>query len=839
MLRLDFSIAADSAASTVCTASAAAAEWPEIAFAWPAAVGNRFVQFLGGLVSKTSLVVWKTVLFSLTDYVSLLKEGHSDANTLFLVDICAALFCQYFAGARLAEHTDQMWPDIDSNRTLTHSLLHEFGKAILSKEHNNRTMNAFLKCCLHAGDFELLCFYYWPDTLAVREPLRLVHPYLQEPPQQWTLVEQRITNFGRDECKANINRIYLQRMYGTALFNRAYDAVPLISLGDLHQVQTVLGGSAATVLVEKLSPAEMRDVCSIVVGNDVPLARISPRVLRNPKFVFVLYLHVYNQACTHFGGGAKAPGVVDCDELMAAIGTPTAGKAIAKLVQRVRDAANAGGRIKKANPEAIIAACKQLRQLPTDFLSVEQRNVLFVLKVALYVGASKTADEPLTAAVLSILKAFIHFGQTPDLFAVLPVDAWVTVFGAAPLVQPLWQTSFERVVRDLSATNATMFDALLALWQADDAALLDIALVLIEQLAKEKRYKAAYALYGNQLLVSVRRHLSGAQRTDSVADAGFVSRTLTGFVTVLSSRIGNAKTTGDIDGELQRAVKVYLQHASIADNCGASIRLLNLAYSSKVALAITDAELIGHVERYWRDYLVALRESPGRVDAFSELFLKSILNQKTNEEFIDMLDADGGSAGAELVVQFCEFKHKLLARIAKCQLNKEKGAIFNEIFKQLSLRIVLSLRLRGPLQQQSDAVLKLLECQKVICTNIQLSVSVEMVDDIIAFLSELNVKSFAAVATAADFGRLHRAMCEVCFALVQYRHFYVIDRVAQFGGLVRDLMHAVAFFKTPARSAGNDSQTTAVATTAAAVTTVPLGQDEVTMLADLSHRMEK
>lgn len=160
----------------------------------------------------------------------------------------------------------------------------------------------------------------------------------------------------------------------------------------------------------------------------------------------------------------------------------------------------------------------------------------------------------------------------------------------------------------------------------------------------------------------------------------------------------------------------------------------------------------------------------------------------------------------------------------------------------------------GPLHQHFDVVHKLLECQKIVCTNIQMPVSVELVDDTLAFLAEINIKAFAAsnaasaqTQTSAEaaafsdrFFRLHQAMSDVCFALVQHRHYSVIDRVAQFGGIVRDLLHAVAFFKV-----GKTVQTAATASTSTTAATevaggsAPLDRAEVQMLANLSHRMEK
>lgn len=186
--------------------------------------------------------------------------------------------------------------------------------------------------------------------------------------------------------------------------------------------------------------------------------------------------------------------------------------------------------------------------------------------------------------------------------------------------------------------------------------------------------------------------------------------------------------------------------------------------------------------------------------------------------------------------------------------------IFNELFKQLALRIVMQLRLRaaGPLHQHADVVEKLLAVQRRLCTNILLPVSVELVDDVLAFLGEIGIRQLAeagskvgvlsaeaAAEHSARFVRLHSAMTDVTLALVQHRYFHVVDRVAQFGGIVKDLLHAVAFFRASVvgKVGGTTVAQTTAATAAVAATTAPtiapLDKADVGRLAELSHRLEK
>lgn len=218
-------------------------QWENIQFAWPNRVGEAFSKFISGLVSKPSLVVWKTLIFTMTDYVKLIKDGDLTENSLFLIDWTSALLCQYFHGCRLAEQSDKTWEMIDANRKLQHNLLKEFGNAILSQEHNIRTMNAFVSLCLAAGNFDLLMWFYCPDSITGEQIERytadgscdFVHAYLQ--PTDWGLIEQRISNFGKHECRSNLNRLYMQKIKSKLLFHQSTGTVDLIN----HLLPSVLG----------------------------------------------------------------------------------------------------------------------------------------------------------------------------------------------------------------------------------------------------------------------------------------------------------------------------------------------------------------------------------------------------------------------------------------------------------------------------------------------------------------------------------------------------------------------------------------------------------------------
>lgn len=274
-------------------------QWKNIQFAWPNRVGEAFSKFISGLVSKPSLVVWKTLIFTMTDYVALIKDGDLTENTLFLIDWTSAMLCQYFHGCRLAEQSDKTWELIEKNRKFQRTLLKAFGNAILSQEHNIRTMNAFLSLCFAAGNFDLLSWFYRPDSISAEQiegslgdsANDFIHSYLQ--PTEWVLIEQRISNFGKHECRSNLNRLYMQKIKSKLVIKQLNESMDITNhllpsvLGDhedRNELNDILVDETSNQwFVEQLTPSQKIQVARNVVELDCNEAREShlTRLLAN------------------------------------------------------------------------------------------------------------------------------------------------------------------------------------------------------------------------------------------------------------------------------------------------------------------------------------------------------------------------------------------------------------------------------------------------------------------------------------------------------------------------------------------------------------------------------
>lgn len=362
-------------------------EWKNIQFAWSNRIGEAFSKFISGLVSKPSLVVWKTLIFTLNDYINLIKVGDLSENTLFLIDWTSAMLSQYFYGCRLVEQSDKTWEMIENNRKLQHNLLRDFGSAILSQEHNIRTMNAFLSLCYYSGNFDILSWFYRPDSIPAEQIERsvadsndFIHAYLQ--PTEWILIEQRISNFGKHECRSNLNRLYMQKMKSKLVFKESNETIDVAghllssALGDneeLNELNDILLDKTSNQwFIEQLARSQKIQVARNVVKLDCDpnrksdLTKMLVRSIEDQEFFDILTIAVFDMV------GLKA------DEKVFA-GNESVCKELFSGVKK----------FSFADETTTKKAFELLEHLPLGYVSLNVKNILFHLTLRLLMCGPK------------------------------------------------------------------------------------------------------------------------------------------------------------------------------------------------------------------------------------------------------------------------------------------------------------------------------------------------------------------------------------------------------------------------------------------------------------------
>lgn len=410
--------------------------WSDIAFAFSPAISSTYTRFISGLVSKPSLVVWKTLMFTLKDYVQQLKEadGKCSENCVFLIEFTSALLSQYFMGSRLAEQSDKSWDAIETNRNATRDILSEFGHAILNQEHNYRTMNAFLKLCYSASNFDLLCWYYRPDSMRISETIegeppknqfdveqcaRKLHAYLSE--KEWITIEQRITNFGKRECKANINKIYLQRLKANQLFELdrldAQDISKYIlstAFKDIEQISDILNDqSLGAWFIGNLNGEQKRTVCELLLQSTSEFNTLNRlRAINDWQFIEILTFATYKKLIEILAAGKHSEYLSTIDfESMYGRDFEKSSEELGTLIEKQCSETKCADKkqIQKKR-DHLLDLLQLLSNLPVGFGKSDAKSIVALLNIAVYRYLAVGGDSELSTIAVGIFKGNLIFG---------------------------------------------------------------------------------------------------------------------------------------------------------------------------------------------------------------------------------------------------------------------------------------------------------------------------------------------------------------------------------------------------------------------------------------------
>lgn len=406
--------------------------WSDIAFAFTPAISGTYTRFISGLMSKPSLVVWKTLIFTLKDYVQQLKdsEGKCSENCVFLIEITSALLSQYFMGSRLAEQSDKSWDAIEKNRNSTREILAEFGHAILNQEHNYRTMNAFLKLCYNASNFDLLCWYYRPDSMQiadddtkfdVEKSAKNLHSYLTD--KEWTTIEQRITNFGKRECKANINKIYLQRLKASQLFEYekadSEDVSKYIlstAFKDIEQIVDILNDpSLCAWFIGNLNAKQKQTICELLLQSTSEFDTLNHLCSINDwQFIELLTMATYKKLIEIFAVGKHSEYLTEINfDGIFQREFKKASKELGTLVEKQchSEMNCADKKLVQKKREHISDLMGLLSNLPVGFGKPDAKSIISLLNIVVYRYLTVGGEVELSKVAVNVFKGMFLDGK--------------------------------------------------------------------------------------------------------------------------------------------------------------------------------------------------------------------------------------------------------------------------------------------------------------------------------------------------------------------------------------------------------------------------------------------
>ncbi|KAH8286752.1 hypothetical protein KR018_004697, partial [Drosophila ironensis] len=819
----------------------------QLAHTWPSgSAGVAFTRLVSHLMTKPSLVIWKTLLFSFAELLdderpkSVLPE-----NLDFARELHAALLSQYLSASRLAEQVHLHQAEVEQSLQHTAQVLEKFGRRLLSQEHNRRLMNAFLECTERASGFELLLAYYWPDGHPASTRTVQLRGFL--PAAEWTLIQQRVHNFGKSSCRQRLQRLELQLAESEWLLqeNQRNASCP-DTLADALPAQQLFRLSRP----QKLFRIQQR-------AQDLDLH------CRDAECVELLVLHLFGDY-TAAVKGAKVKG-----SLLAKLKLEGQVDSAA-VVQFIREKAT-GERQLKGLPSSQ-EIIEGLQRLPLAQLIGPVRPRLWLIIFVLYLDLSRCDQRAEEAqSVLDLLIDLMHFGQplavcefVPKLGQMLEMIPSSTAGGWS-----FYETLFARCIRRQGAgseaflANCTAhFREQLAASNKLDSEQVRLLLLAIETLSSvtgvqgrkmQRQLQPLLEIYGEMVA-----HKFRSKKKQASSFKEFVDSTLAGYATFLSSSINRLarqerekeqekkrenqeeeepvkkkkrkkeaakeeakeetkepeqeqEHTQTIDDNFRRICKIYIGNSLNYRNPHA-IRLLNVALTHRQRLHLDPDEIEFVLSSYWRQ----LNEdvSKGDISASEvEPAVKLIIGYKTNEDFLLLLRRLASQVEEmprpETPTQHTALRNvlTLLGLFAKCSLSSVKGAMLNEHFEVISVRAALRLpELKDPFHR--DHVLRLLEAQRHMAGNRTVPLTGETLDCLLGSLLDVDIKHLIRHGGSWQaFVDLYSAITDNLMVLLRQHSHLMSDRAAQISALCQDLIQAIVGYRADRKQAQDISET--------------------------------
>ncbi|KAH8336083.1 hypothetical protein KR074_009331, partial [Drosophila pseudoananassae] len=858
-------ILAETSPATAPPASSSNDAFKQLNHTWPSqSAGVAFTRLVSHLMTKPSLVIWKTLLHS---FAELLEEEQPQAvlpeNLDFSRDFHAALLCQYLSGTRLAEQVHLHQGEVEQQLQHTAQVLEQFGRRLLSQEHNRRLMNAFLECTERASGFELLLAHYWPDGHTASQRSVQLRGFL--PPAEWTLIQQRVHNFGKSSCRLRLQRLELQ----------------LAESGWL--LQTDQRGVGCPVALAEIVPASQ--LFRLTRPQKQLRAQQGLQDLEDADCVELLALKLLQE----YAASVKAAKVKG--SLLAKL----------KLEEQLDQAALVSFLKEKAATDkdvedlpSALETIQGLQGLPLVQLSSSIRSRLWLVTFVLYRDLSRSQHQEEEAKkLLEVLIDLMHFGQPlpvcefiPKLATMLEMIPTTTAEGWS-----FYETLFARCVRRQGAGSESFLVSCSEHLKEQLAANSKLSgeqtrllLLAIQTLSNASGAQGRRLQRHLQPLVEIFgemvAHKFRSKKKEASVYREFVDATRSGYATYLSSCINRVakqerekeqleknKTTVDkenegqeedsdlkkkkknkkktkeeqapeqdlsetIDDKFRRICKIYIGYSvsfvvEILDipelilvanplqlnyRNPHAIRLLNVALTHRQRLHLDPDEIEFVLSSYWRQLNEDIET--GDISASTvEPAIKLIIGYKTNEDFLLLLRRLSSQIEEmprpDTPVQHTALRNvlTLLGLFAKCSLSSVKGAMLNEHFEVISVSAALRLPEPKEAEYRGHAV-RLLEAQRHMAGNRTVPLTGETLDCLLGSLLDVDIKHLIRNGGSwLDFVDLYGAITENLMVLLKQHTNLMSDRAAQLSALCQDLVQAIVGYRAERKQAQDLSET--------------------------------
>ncbi|XP_016995453.2 uncharacterized protein [Drosophila takahashii] len=802
---------------------------------WPShSAGVAFTRLVSHLMTKPSLVIWKTLLHSFAELLEEDQPAVLPENLDFARELHAALLCQYLNGTRLAEQVHLYKDQVEQQLQHTSQVLEQFGRRLLSQEHNRRLMTAFLECTERASSFELLLIHYWPDGFPASErPLQLRN-FL--PAAEWTLIQQRVHNFGKSSCRQRLQRLELQ----------------LAESGWLLQDQR--GATCSDSLAELVTPQQFFRLTRAQKQLRLQQNKDVDSHLEDAECVELIALQLLKDYAAEIKDSKVKSSLLVKLKVEGQLEE-------AALISFLRETTSVDKELQLPESQELVDS---LQRLPLAQLASNIRSRLWLRIFVLYRDLSRAKQQEEQAKqVLELLIDLMHFGhplpvcsyfsQLSDLLQLIPTSSstgwsfYETLFARCIRRQSSGSEAFLASCTEYLKDQLTASNKL----QTEQVRLLLLAIETLSSVTGaqgrrlQRQLQPLLEIYGEMVA-----HKFRSKKKEASAYKEFVDSTLSGYATYVSSCINRVarqerekeqepkeqqdqepdkkKKKKDkkekeereqhqqpIDDNFRRICKIYIGHSLNYRNAHA-IRLLNVALTHRQRLHLDPDEIEFVLSSYWRQLNADIEagdiSSAASLDCL-EPAIKLIIGYKTNEDFLLLLrrlstqveqmqrpETPAQHTGLQNVLT-------LLALFAKCSLSSVKGAMLNEHFELISVSVALRL----PEQKDSayrGHALRLLEAQRNLAGNRTVPLTGETLDCLLGSMLDVNIKQLIGNGGSwQDFVDLYAVLTDNLVVLLKQHSNLMSDRAAQLSALCQDLVQAIVGYRAERKQAQDISET--------------------------------
>ncbi|XP_055376248.1 uncharacterized protein LOC129608632 [Condylostylus longicornis] len=784
----------------------------EIAFAWNTITGREFAKFISSLVSKPSLIIWKTALYNLENVIKNISDhcfkSEPNETILFSLDFSSALLSQYFTGSKIIEHYDIYSFEIENNIKLTKKILKNFGNFLLNIEHNNRIVNSFLQIVKTFGMFFFITYYY-PSQNENKEINLTKTGYDFLSNDEWILIEQRIANFGDSNAKHNSNILLLQKLKGkillqnniTSKFN--IKSILPSNFQDPNQIIKLFIDENNIWMTRYMSESEKNLICNIIFQDDFEndvIYEFSKILMQNYDCFKIIITTCYEKLGKIIESKKSVLHSIDFNKYKS---LPLADK-VKLICQKIQN--NQKGTIKNVEISKIQRNLNILNLFNVASCKEDFKTEIFILHFALYRDLLNISNNQLIENAYNILERLLHFKPFIKICDLIPFENFMEVLPTSAstkfydlLFQNLRENKIEDIQKYLSNVptylkekenspnnqNELLFNLIKIISKIDNKKFK----IILKELLRE---------FENVFFSSAKEFESFNNEENN-----FIDKTFEIYPIYLNYAIlRNKNNEFEITDDFRKFCKIYLGY-SVKYSNEYSVRLTTIALNNRELLHFDPDEVQLILQKYWQHIKLELRtnelnhcnleENIYKEKHYSEI-IKLIVDNSSKSDFRNFLYEIENETTKDNTGYIC----RIIQQLSKLQLDKIKCAILNEYFKKISLEIIL--KLEKDLNDQFlnyNVVIMLLNTMSSLSTNREILLSLDHIDNILSFLIDINIKKFVLTDNNENlFKELHNEMTNLCIILIKSRHEIITDRMPQFIIIYQDLLQSLCWYKS-------------------------------------------